>query len=1021
MDQKANREPLISVIVPVYGTEKWLRRCLDSIIWQSYRNIELICVNDASPDGCAEILDAYIKSSPRIAVKVVTHEKNKGLFAARLSGLKVAKGDYIAFVDSDDYINLDFYRPMLKNMIDKHSDIIVANAVHEDENGYRYIHPRYADYRFEDCCNGGLFNKYFEQEGNCFIWHTVWNKVYRREILEKSLPYYEKIEKHLIMAEDFCYSTVLFFHAKTISYSEYSYYFYFQHSGASTSLAGGIKKYLKNIGDLETAFGFVEDFLGQVGVSQSIADHFVHWRELYARFWTDNVQRSCLKNSEIKKLNELLKQVFKIDKLTTTKLADNFFYGGAVKFDSRYIELSDYFCKLEKNVVVSFDLFDTMVVRPVYEPKDLFVLLDTKFADKFDCLVPFHDLRVEAEKQCRQKNVLSEEVTLQNIYDELSDLYQLDRDKLNEIYDEELNIELSYCSPRKSIKNLFDLLIYTNKHVIISSDIYLPKNFIVGLLNKNGYKGYKKIYLSSEFGVTKSSGNLYRCIINDLQIKPEQIFHIGDNWNSDVLKARSLGLQSYFYGRAIDCLLYRISDVPSTNMFKQYFGSSGSYFNFQQGIKHFSVRVSLGVIANKLFDNPFYSYKEKSLFAANPWFLGYAAVGMHLLALALWIERNSRNYDEIHFIARDGYLPMEACKLIFEEDKELHYIHASRKAFLAFTLLLEEDSAFFLKQLNAENLTPKNLCEYLEDILSDAFLLKIKRCTVFKIENLTINLEANFHSDKGLRLFVDKVIYENIDRAKARKFEDAVANFYRKQISRNSISFDIGYSGRTLLILSKLLGYPLDGLFVHSYDDENAALLTKAGIQIKNFYEFSPVIAGHIRELLLSEVSPSCIGFEFRKEIEPKFEADYLHYSAKFVLKQIQYAALQFIKDMKSIFGDLLDHFQFRNIEASLPLEYCLLNLNDDDMGLFSTIDFEDRMYMGNDNANLCEIWRRDINYHLQGGNINSISHLGPMSKNEMEAKILTGHSRWKKALFYFLFDRETFKRKLKERKNRRK
>lgn len=101
-----NELPLISVIVPVYKTEMYLRKCLDSICNQTYKNLEIICVNDGSPDKSAEILREYADRDNRIRV---INQENAGLSAARNSGLKVANGDYITGVDSDDYLDIDIY------------------------------------------------------------------------------------------------------------------------------------------------------------------------------------------------------------------------------------------------------------------------------------------------------------------------------------------------------------------------------------------------------------------------------------------------------------------------------------------------------------------------------------------------------------------------------------------------------------------------------------------------------------------------------------------------------------------------------------------------------------------------------------------------------------------------------------------------------------------------------------------------------------------------------------------------
>lgn len=101
--------PKVSIIVPVYNVEKYLDRCLKSLINQTLKNIEIILVDDESPDNCPEMCDSYAENDSRIKV---IHKKNGGLGFARNSGLEIATGEYFAFVDSDDYVDLDFYEKL---------------------------------------------------------------------------------------------------------------------------------------------------------------------------------------------------------------------------------------------------------------------------------------------------------------------------------------------------------------------------------------------------------------------------------------------------------------------------------------------------------------------------------------------------------------------------------------------------------------------------------------------------------------------------------------------------------------------------------------------------------------------------------------------------------------------------------------------------------------------------------------------------------------------------------------------
>lgn len=99
-------QPLISVIVPIYKVELYLRKCINSILAQTYQNLEVILVDDGSPDQCGIICDEYAKSDSRVRV---IHQENSGVASARNAGLQAAQGDYIGFVDSDDWIAPDMY------------------------------------------------------------------------------------------------------------------------------------------------------------------------------------------------------------------------------------------------------------------------------------------------------------------------------------------------------------------------------------------------------------------------------------------------------------------------------------------------------------------------------------------------------------------------------------------------------------------------------------------------------------------------------------------------------------------------------------------------------------------------------------------------------------------------------------------------------------------------------------------------------------------------------------------------
>ena len=118
-------EELISVVVPIYNVEKYLQKCIDSILAQTYRHLEIILVDDGSPDNCGAICDNYAQEDGRV---LVIHKKNGGLSSARNAGLEIAKGELIVFIDSDDWIDA--------NYIEKHNFKRITNKLLSESPNY---------------------------------------------------------------------------------------------------------------------------------------------------------------------------------------------------------------------------------------------------------------------------------------------------------------------------------------------------------------------------------------------------------------------------------------------------------------------------------------------------------------------------------------------------------------------------------------------------------------------------------------------------------------------------------------------------------------------------------------------------------------------------------------------------------------------------------------------------------------------------------------------------------------------
>ncbi len=123
---------LISIIIPVYKVEKYLRNCLDSVINQTYKNLEIILVDDGSPDACPQICDEYEKNDDRIKV---IHKENGGLSSARNAGLDKCTGEYIAFIDSDDYVDKMYIEKLYRAAKDKNAQMAICSFFYVNEKG----------------------------------------------------------------------------------------------------------------------------------------------------------------------------------------------------------------------------------------------------------------------------------------------------------------------------------------------------------------------------------------------------------------------------------------------------------------------------------------------------------------------------------------------------------------------------------------------------------------------------------------------------------------------------------------------------------------------------------------------------------------------------------------------------------------------------------------------------------------------------------------------------------------------
>lgn len=212
-------EGKISVIVPIYNVEKYLPRCIDSILNQTYKNLEIILVDDESPDACGSICDDYASKDERIKV---IHQKNRGLSGARNAGIDIAQGEYIAFVDSDDYIEPTMYETLYHDIKKHNAGISICNRYYEFEDGRRV--ERYKLDNEVKVYSGK--DAIVEMNNFSSFDMSAWDKLYKRALFEEIRFPEGKL------SEDFFIMYKLLDNAKVVTFNPQKLYIYVQRTNS---------------------------------------------------------------------------------------------------------------------------------------------------------------------------------------------------------------------------------------------------------------------------------------------------------------------------------------------------------------------------------------------------------------------------------------------------------------------------------------------------------------------------------------------------------------------------------------------------------------------------------------------------------------------------------------------------------------------------------------------------------------------------------------------------------------------
>lgn len=372
--------------------------------------------------------------------------------------------------------------------------------------------------------------------------------------------------------------------------------------------------------------------------------------------------------------------------------------------------VKDIACELCKSNLISFDMFDTLVLRPFSEPADLFYIVGEKLN-----IPDFRNIRIRAEKIAREQSILrcgSGEVTLLQIYEILERQLRISG-KYGAFI--ESQIEINLCMANPFMLNVWNEVISSGKHVIVITDMYLSQDVLETMLLKCGFKGYEKIFLSNEMGYGKYNGKLYdyvKSIYSNCTYS-----HIGDNQNADFILAKKAGFNSILY--------------PNLNRFGEDYRTDRMSYIIGSAYR--------GIVNKRMYCmdkcTPAFEY-------------GYKYGGILILGFCDFIHENAKhhNADKILFFARDGYIVKQVYDNLYPDDKT-EYVYWSRAAAAKLCADIYPQDYFrrFLEQKVNRGITISEIMQSMDISSLDISLQKNLILTDKNIDNLKLELYSRFN------------------------------------------------------------------------------------------------------------------------------------------------------------------------------------------------------------------------------------------------------------------------------------
>jgi predicted HAD superfamily hydrolase len=443
----------------------------------------------------------------------------------------------------------------------------------------------------------------------------------------------------------------------------------------------------------------------------------------------------------------------------------------------------------------SYDIFDTLVTRKFFKPKDLFYILEilakeNKLVNKtFD----LYTIRIIAEEWARKESN-KEEITINDIYNQIYKMTGISKTNLNKIKKLELYLENKSIVP---IDYTLQKIKKKKNKIILISDTYLPESFIKRVLKRNKIP-YKYLFISSKLNKTKGSGSLYKHVMEELAIEPTDLSHTGDNYFSDIIVPKKLGIKKLNF-----------LDTPKPSKYEILV-----YKEFEKQ-RDIGLLLMAGIMKSTRLQNYFKNIKLQEIYEVS-----VDVAGPVLFLYTYWVlnKATQLNIDTLYFLSRDGQILFKLAKIIrryFKMNVKLKYLFVSRQClyFPSISKLDEKEIDFLLR------ITP-NINSLLKNINLKPLKLKEVKIKLHKYGLSNFNRKLLPIEKRKLKEIIlnDKEIKNLILQSALRKRKLVAAYLRQEGILKNKKIglVDVGWTGKQQYALSKILdlenNYPHHGL-----------------------------------------------------------------------------------------------------------------------------------------------------------------------------------------------------------------